>query len=230
MLLSVLCLLVTVLCLLLTALSAVECVVFADDCIVCCWQRCFRCWLCCDWCWLCCDFSLTVYLLLAVLCLLLFWFCCWMYCFCCWLRCVCCWLCFSVVVCAVSRSVGQLLTCDFVVPHRGFCHYWLPLVPSQSGTLELKQNVYCVKSSVSGLLSAAVIFRIQEIPSLKSPKWELAAGVVLCTCMYCSMYRFPACTGKRLHTLPSDPVMGDKAWEGFIWVTLTNNIHINFCD
>ena len=60
------------------------------------------------------------------------------------------------------------------------------------------------------LISAVVIFRTQQTPSLKSPKWELAAGVVLCTCMYCSMYRFPACTGKRMHTLPSDPVMGDK--------------------
>ena len=111
----------------------------------------------------------------------------------------------------MSRSVGQLFTCDFVVTHRGFCHYWLRLVSSQSGTLELKQNVYCIKSSMSGLLSAVVIFRTKQTPSLKSPKWELAAGVVMCTCMYCSMYRFPACIGKRLHTLTSDPVMGDKA-------------------
>ena len=26
-------------------------------------------------------------------------------------------------VCAVSRSVGQLFTRDFVVPHQGLCHY-----------------------------------------------------------------------------------------------------------
>ena len=78
--------------------------------------------------------------------------------------------------------------------------------------LGLWQNVCCSKSTLSGLLSAVVIFTTQQIPSLKSPKWELAAGVVLCTCMYCSMYRFPACTRKRLHTLPSDPVMGDKTW------------------
>ena len=74
-----------------------------------------------------------------------------------------------VDVCAVSGSVGKLLTCDFVVPHQGFCHYLLPPVSSQSGTLELKQNVYCIKSSMSGLLSAAVIFTTQQIPSLKSP-------------------------------------------------------------
>ena len=71
--------------------------------------------------------------------------------------------------CAVSRSVGQLFTCEFVVPDQKPCHYWILFVSSQSGTLELKQNVYCVKSSVSGLLSAAVIFTTQQTPSLKSP-------------------------------------------------------------
>ena len=80
------------------------------------------------------------------------------------------------------------------------CHYW-------HVTSGLKPNVCCIKSSMSGLLSAIVAFMTWQAPLLKSTDWSVAArkaGNVALTCTAVG-----TCVGKWSCMLPSHQALGE---------------------
>ena len=92
-------------------------------------------------------------------------------------------------------------------------HYWHLI----SG---IKRNVCCVKSSMSGLLSAIVVFMTWQAPLLKSTDWSAAArkaGNIALT-----RTAVDTCVGKWLHILPSHQALGEpQGWSP--WTLTMNN-------